>query len=158
LAVSYLHSQGIAHRGTIYDVSFSQLSDQHILVDLHIDNFGCSLPGLDELGDSDLIDHFGDPDCVPILAVNPMDQTSALPPYIVSAISMADYLAKATPPLPIEARPPSLKLLDFGSGTLPLIIARRYGVTWLLKHFGREKPDPLHNARFKYGLLRLYFP
>ena len=31
---------------------------------------------------------------------------------------MADYLATANPPLPIEAEPPFLKILDFGNGAL----------------------------------------
>jgi hypothetical protein len=62
--------------------------------------------------------HFDNPECVPILAVNPMDQTGSLPLYLVVALSMAEYLAQARPPLLIEVDPPLLKILDFGNGAL----------------------------------------
>ena len=83
-------------------------------LDLHIDNFGCSIPGLDEEAQSDIMEFFDPPDCVPVIAVDPANQTASLPPYMVAAISMADYMVKS---MPIEAHPhPSLKILDFGSG------------------------------------------
>ena len=91
---------------------------QSIIVDLHIGNLGCSLPGLNERTELDFMAHFQNPECVPILAVNPMDQTASLPSYLVVALSTADYLAQARPPLPIEVDPPSLKILDFGNGAL----------------------------------------
>ena len=51
--------------------------------------------------------------CVtPILAVNPVDQTASFPPYLISSISIAEYLAKAKPPLSFEAESPLLKILD----------------------------------------------
>ena len=56
---------------------------------------------------------------MPILAVNAVDQTVSLPPYLLPAISMADYLAKAKPPLSFGTEPPLLKILDFGGCALP---------------------------------------
>jgi hypothetical protein len=85
---------------------------------LHFDNFGCSIPGLDNHAELDIIAHFSNPDCTLIFAINPMDQTASLPPYIVAAISMADYMVKSKTSLPIEAELPLLKILDFGSGVL----------------------------------------
>jgi hypothetical protein len=85
------------------------------LSDLHIGNFGCSIPGLDEETQSDIREFFDPPDCVPVVAVDPENQNEFLPPYMVVAISMADYMVKS---MRIEAHPqPSLKILDFGGGT-----------------------------------------
>jgi hypothetical protein len=156
LGVSYLHSRGIAHGGAWYYVSFRppSLFKPSCIVDLHLDNFGCTLPGLNEHSEWDVMAHFGNPDCVPILAVNPMNQTASIPPYIVSAISMADYLAKSRPPLPIESYPPSLKL-DFGNCTF-----LRYVTDCMLtffQHISRAKCGHLPNLRSKYALLKLYF-
>ena len=117
LGVSYLHSQGISHGGK-HMILLHELSIT-VIVDLHFNNLGCSLPGLNERTELDLLTHFGNPECVtPILAVDPADQTASLPPYLIPAISMADYLAKAKPPLSLEADPPLLKILDFGGCTL----------------------------------------
>jgi hypothetical protein len=83
-------------------------------LDLHIGNFGCSIPGLNEETQSDIMKFFDPPDCVPVIAVDPENQTAYLPPYMVVAISMADYMVKS---MRIEAHPqPSLRILDFGSG------------------------------------------
>ena len=120
LGVSYLHSRGIAHGGKHKKILLhlfleSSLKQDELFVDLHFGNLGCSLPGLNERTESDVLEHFGNPECVtPILAVNPVDQTASLPPYLIPAISMADYLAKATPPLSFETELPLLKILDFG--------------------------------------------
>jgi hypothetical protein len=103
------------------------------------------------------MDHLYSPDCVPILAVNPMDQTASLPPYIVAAISMADYMVESKSPLPIEAQPPSLKILDFGNGAL-----LGYGIscvlTWYFQHISREKSGHRRSPQSEYALLRLSFP
>lgn len=76
----------------------SFLKRNELFVDLLFDNLGCSLPGLKERSELDLLAHFGNPKCVtPILAssVNQVDQSASLPPYLIPAISMADYLSKA---------------------------------------------------------------
>ena len=62
---------------------------------------------IDERTELDLLGHFGSPECVtPIIAVNVADQTASLPPYLIPAISMADYLANAKPPQSFETEPP----------------------------------------------------
>lgn len=81
------------------------------LLDLHFGNFGCSIPGLNEETQSDIMQFFDPPDCVPVIAVDPANQTASLPLYMVVAISMADYMVKS---MPIDR--PSLKIMDFGSG------------------------------------------
>ena len=88
---------------------------KRIVLDLHLNNIGCqwSLPasGLNE--------------CRSLL--NPVDQTASFPPYLVPAISIAEYLAKAKPRLSIEAESPLLKILDFGGCTL--FFSLHYAVT-----------------------------
>jgi serine/threonine-protein kinase SRPK3 len=77
---------------------------------------------LDERSEIDLLEHFGDPECTVVLPVNPADQSASLPSYLVTAISMADYMVKSRPPLASAEFLPSLKILDFGNGTPLLVI------------------------------------
>ena len=72
----------------------------------------------------------GSEGATPVLATNPVDQTASLPPYLIPAISMAEYAAKAKPPLSFEAEPPLLKILDFGGGML--VFSFYYAVTNLI--------------------------
>ena len=135
LGVSYLHSRGIAHGGkdpTTFIPRESSLKQNELFVDLHFGNLGCSLPGLNERTELDLLGHFGNPDCVtPILAVDPVDQTVSLPPYLVPAISMAEYLVKSKPPLSFETELPLLKILDFGGCKLLFIILASVGIYYI---------------------------
>jgi serine/threonine-protein kinase SRPK3 len=90
---------------------------------LHLGNLCCTLPGLNEHIEEDLIEHFGPPECTVVLTADPMDQTTSFPPYLVTSISIVDYMVNAKPPLPsIEVEPSSLKILDFGSGVPSLIL------------------------------------
>jgi hypothetical protein len=92
------------------------------------------MPGLDRHTGWDLTASVGVPECIPVVAVDPMNQSASLPPYLVVAFSMRDYLAHARPPLPIEDLTPMLKVMDFGNGALPLAIlaSRIHGMTRLL--------------------------
>ena len=91
---------------------------------MHLYNLGCTIPGLNENTEEDLLLHFVNPECIIVLTVDPSDQAASFPPYLVKAISMADYMVDAhSPSLPtIDAAPPSLKILDFGSGAPLLMI------------------------------------
>jgi hypothetical protein len=102
------------------------------VVDLHIGNLGCTLPGLSERSVRDVLEHFSEPECTVVLPINPGKQTASLPPYLVTAMSMADYMVNADPPLP-GIGVPSLKILDFGSGTSMLMIFSAE-ITWVLQH------------------------
>ena len=51
-----------------------------------------------------------------------MDQTKSLPPYLVTAISMADYMVNAVSSSPSVEVVPPLKILDFGNGMALFII------------------------------------
>ena len=75
----------------------------------------------------------GSEGATPVLATNPVDQTASLPPYLIPAISMAEYAAKAKPPLSFEAELPLLKILDFGGGML--VFSLYYAVTNLIIFF-----------------------
>jgi hypothetical protein len=103
------------------------ISRLNAIVDLHIGNFGCSVPGLNKCSKLDLLGHLGNPECVPILPVKLMNQTASLPHYLVMPISMARYLSEEIATLEVEQ--PTLKVLDFGSGPLLFMIsARSFGL------------------------------
>jgi len=115
-----------------------------LFVDLHLGNLGCTLPSLDEHTEEDLIAHFGSPECTVVLTADPMDQTTSLPPYLVTSISMADYMVNAKSSLPsIEVEPPSLKILDFGSGMYaiahPFLSERIHHITLLSTAFNKDQ-------------------
>jgi len=87
-----------------------------------------------------------------------MNQTASLPLYLVVALSTAEYLARARPPLPIEVDPPLLKILDFGNGAPSIISTGSFGLTSLLQHFVRVNPDLPRAVQSEYVPLRLSFP
>ncbi|KAF8522372.1 kinase-like domain-containing protein, partial [Gautieria morchelliformis] len=105
MGVSYLHQHGIAHGGASYPFLASK--------DLHIENLGCTLPGLDDHTEENILGHFVAPACTVVLTVDPTHQTPSLPLYLVEPISMVDYIMKKAGPN-VEIAPPLLKILDFG--------------------------------------------
>jgi hypothetical protein len=113
---------------------------------------------LNEHTEEDLIAHFAPPECTVVLTADPMDQTTSLPPYLVTSISMADYMVNAMPPLPsIEVEPPSLKILDFGNG-MPLLILfslRIHHVNLLSQHSTKTNSDLKCNAQLRCVLPKL---
>lgn len=139
---------------------FDNMSKYGAIVDLHLDNFGCTLPGLNEHSEEDLMAHFPPPECTVVLTVDPMDQTTSLPPYLVTAISMADYMVNAVPSLPSIEVVPHLKILDFGNG-VPLLITpslRIYNVTQISQRFGKVTRGLLGSAQLRCALQKLFSP
>ena len=89
-----------------------------------------------------------------------MDQTTSLPPYVVTAISMADYMVNAVPLLPSVEVVPPLKILDFGNG-MPLFIIfslRIHNVTQILQRFEKVMCDLLCSALLGCALQKLFSP
>jgi len=130
----------------------------NLFVDLHLGNICCTLPGLNEHTEEDLIAHFVPPECTVVLTEDPMDQTTSLPPYLVTSISMADYMVNAIPPLhSIEVEPPSLKILDFGN-SMPLLILfslRIHHINLLSQHSTKTNSDLACNAQLRCVLPKL---
>ena len=100
---------------------------------------------MNEHAEEDVTAHFPPPECAVVLTVDPMDQTTSLPPYVVTAISMADYLVNAAPSLPCVHVVP-LNILDFGNGMPVFIIFswRIHNITQIFRK-GDVRP-PMHCA------------
>ncbi|KAG6813130.1 hypothetical protein H0H92_013754 [Tricholoma furcatifolium] len=84
--------------------------------DLHTGNVGIALPTLDNHSPRDVLDHFGNPECTIILPTQQPTHPKALPPYLVSAISLVDYFHENDPSF--LKSPPQVKLMDLGSGMI----------------------------------------
>ncbi|KAI3390230.1 hypothetical protein diail_11728, partial [Diaporthe ilicicola] len=94
-AVLLLHSQGIAHG------------------DLHEDNFGVAVPGLQEMSEEDIQDFFlGDQEVLPVIPRDPMFPRNTVPAYVTPSALLGAFLTEQGQyPKPISA---TIKLLDFG--------------------------------------------
>ncbi|KAL2276584.1 hypothetical protein FJTKL_00757 [Diaporthe vaccinii] len=94
-AVLLLHSQGIAHG------------------DLHEDNFGVAVPGLQEISEEDIQDSLlGDQEVIPVIPRDPMFPRNTVPAYVTPSAQLGALLTEQGQyPKPISA---TIKLLDFG--------------------------------------------
>jgi hypothetical protein len=75
-------------------------------------NIAVTLPQLQAHSEEAIMEFFANPECIPVIARNPIEQTASLPPYL--AISMVGYLTETGSPLVVE--PLCVKIMDFGNG------------------------------------------
>ncbi|KAL1852418.1 hypothetical protein Daus18300_012177 [Diaporthe australafricana] len=94
-ALLLLHSQGISHG------------------DVHEDNFGVAVPGLQEISEEDILDSLlGDQEVIPVIPRDPMFPRDTVPAYVTPSAQLGALLTEQGQyPKPISA---TIKLLDFG--------------------------------------------
>lgn len=94
-AASLLHSRGFAHG------------------DLHGDNFGVAVPGLQDIAEDDIMDHFlGDLEVIPVIPRDPTYPRDTLPAYVTPSALLGCFLQEqGRYPEPTSV---TFKLLDFG--------------------------------------------
>jgi len=83
-------------------------------IDFHAGNIGVSLPGLNTHPPRQILDYFGNPECVIVLPITHPADPGAVPPYLVPSISLIDYLIAEDKDFcdgPLHA-----EIMDFGSG------------------------------------------
>jgi hypothetical protein len=83
-------------------------------VDLHTGNVGISLPTLNEHDPRELLDHFEQPECTIVLPTTQPACPQALPSYLVSPISVIDYLIAKD--LTLLEAPLQAEIMDLGNG------------------------------------------
>ncbi|KAG6920138.1 hypothetical protein DXG01_004904 [Tephrocybe rancida] len=84
--------------------------------DLHVGNVGVALPTLNDHSPQDILDHFGNPECTIVLPTGQPSHPDALPPYLVPAISIIDYLYENDTSFPES--PMQVEIMDLGSGLI----------------------------------------
>ncbi|KAG6158219.1 hypothetical protein E4U11_004816 [Claviceps purpurea] len=72
--LAFLHGEGIVHG------------------DPHITNFGIALPQLEQFKEIDIIDHYANPETIPVVPRYPKILLSSMPPYIVKSTDLTEYL------------------------------------------------------------------
>lgn len=103
-------------------------------------NLAISLPQLNEHSEDAMMSRLGYPDCVPVIARNPAEQSISFPAYITSPVSLVDYLTEAKSPVIVE--PLCVKIMDFGNCEIystPLALTQNS----CHQHFGNEGTDLL---------------
>lgn len=60
------------------------------------------------------MDHFSDVECIPVIPCNPEAVSDSFPPYLVTPISIMDYLV-GTQAMPSTSESFDLKIIDFGN-------------------------------------------
>lgn len=82
--------------------------------DLHSENFGVAVPGLQEVSEEDIMDLLGEQEVLPVIPRDPLFPRDTIPAYVTpSALLGALLTGKGQYPKPISA---IIKLLDFGRG------------------------------------------
>jgi len=83
-------------------------------LDLHLGNVGVALPTLNNHPITNILHHFGNPECIIVLPEEQPSDPQALPAYLVPPISIAEYLTDQDPTVD-EA---SLRgvIMDLGNG------------------------------------------
>lgn len=84
------------------------------MTDLHTGNLACTLPGLDDQSEDDLLSHFGSPEVTIVLPRNTEKQSDSLPPYLVPSVSILSFMMEEVPAFADST--PELRIIDFGSG------------------------------------------
>jgi hypothetical protein len=83
-------------------------------IDLHTGNVGISLPTLNEHDPHKILDYFEQPDCTIVLPKKQPAYPQALPSYLVSPISVIDYLAAKDSTF--FETPHQAEIMDLGNG------------------------------------------
>lgn len=60
------------------------------------------------------MDHFSDFECIPVIPCNPEGVSDSFPPYLVTPISIMDFLV-GTQAMPFTSESFDLKIIDFGN-------------------------------------------
>lgn len=85
------------------------------------------------------MEYFSNPECVVVVPRNPQDANESLPAYLVSPISIMNYLTKKTS---IQSEPVHLKIMDFGNCELIITILRKTILTSPAFRKEDERPPP----------------
>jgi len=83
-------------------------------LDLHYGNVGVALPTLNDHYIGDILDYFGIPECIIVFPQQHPLRPEALPPYLLSPVSIIDYLTKKDPTF--HKAPLRAEILDLGNG------------------------------------------
>ncbi|KAG6302306.1 hypothetical protein E4U09_003191 [Claviceps aff. purpurea] len=79
--------------------------------DPHIANIGIALPQLEQFEERQIIDHYANPETIPVVPRYPKIPLSSMPPYIVKSTELTEYL-KVYKVLPGESV--TVKIMGFG--------------------------------------------
>ncbi|KIY62911.1 kinase-like protein [Cylindrobasidium torrendii FP15055 ss-10] len=100
MGLAALHEQGIVHG------------------DLHSGNVGIALPTLNNHSLANLLDHYNQPDATVVLPTKDPENPGALPHYLVSPISVIDYLAEKEKDPPFFDMPLQAQIMDLGNAII----------------------------------------
>ncbi|KAG5967379.1 hypothetical protein E4U56_000896 [Claviceps arundinis] len=89
---AFLHGEGIVHG------------------DPHIANLGITLPQLEKFEEKDIIDHYANPEIIPVVPRYPQTPSSSMPPYIVKSTELTDLKLKKVFP----GGSVTVKIMGFG--------------------------------------------
>ncbi|KIY62914.1 kinase-like protein [Cylindrobasidium torrendii FP15055 ss-10] len=100
MGLAALHERGIVHG------------------DLHAGNVGVDLPTLNNHSLVDVLEHYDQPNATVVLPTEFPENPGALPHYLVSPISVIDYLAKKEKDPPFFDMPLQAQIMDLGSAII----------------------------------------
>ena len=99
------------------------------------------MPQLKEHSEEAIMDYFASPECIPIIARNPMEQGDSLPLYIVPSISVVDYLRETGTLETLE--PFCVKIIDFGNCKATVTLLVLICSLWYAQHLEEKMRDRL---------------